>query len=97
MDAQMLSASNFNQNFSGWYFLLPLWEMRGCLELGGEAEGAQILVFRGVLSCRALRTGLCGYLGGTQLFPVGGTGWEIFGHLVSRCFSLQLLWSYEIL
>lgn len=93
MSSCMLSVSN--QIFSGWYFLLPLWEMRGSLELRGEAERAQILVFRGITPC--LRAQLCsgGYLGGTQLFSVGGNGWEISGHLISRCFSLLLLWSYE--
>lgn len=72
---------------------------RGSLELSGEAKHVQILVFMGVISCRGLRAWLCsgGYLGGTQLFSVGGSGWEIFGHLISRYFILLLLWSYEIL
>lgn len=62
------------------------WGGRGCPDFG----------FLGVLfPAGSPRAGLGsgGYLGGTQLFA----GWEIFGHLISRCFSLQLLWSYEIL
>lgn len=76
----MLSTSNFNQNFSGWNFLLPLWEMRGCLELGGEAEGAQILVFRGVISCRV---------------PEGRTGlWWIFRWNPAVCW-MGNLWAFD--
>lgn len=70
-----------NQNGSGWYFLQPLWAMRGCLELRGRQRVPRFW-FLGVLlpvGPEELHSG--GYLGGALLFSVGGNGWEIFGHL----------------
>lgn len=99
MDAQMLSVSSFKPEFFRLIFFAPIVGNERVLgaEWGGKV--CPDFGFEGCYFMQGVRAWLCSgeYLGGTQLFSVGCNGWEIFGHLISRCFSLLLLRSYEML